>query len=121
MTDLSTSNLKRLLDETSPGPWEARGYYMDGEPRPDDSYQMRDAAGDYLGIMHGPDAALAALAPDLAQEVIRMRTELTSLVEDLTSIHDNPEYSHMECLSALFTAMRLRNIIGHHNLGDHDG
>lgn len=76
MTDLSTTNLKRLLDETSPGPWEARGYYMDGEPRPDDSYQIRSADGEYLGIMHDQNAHLAALAPDLAQEVLRLRSKL---------------------------------------------
>lgn len=121
MTDLSTKALTRLLDQAAPGPWEARGYYMDGEPRPDDSHQIRSADGEYLGIMHGPDAILTAAAPELAQEVLRMRTELTSLVADLTNIHDNPEHSHMECLFALFTAMRLHNIIGHHNLGDHDG
>ena len=120
MTDLSTSNLKRLLDEATPGPWTALATYDDGAPRPDTTREMR-AAGEYLGIMHTPNAELAAAAPDLAQEVLRMRTEFTSLVEDLTSIHDNPEHSHMECLFALFTAMRLRNIIGHHNLGDHDG
>lgn len=83
MTDLTTVNLKRLLDETAPGPWEARGYYMDGEPRPDDSYQMRDAAGDYLGIMHGRNAHLTALAPDLAQEVIYLRRKIDGLLGEL--------------------------------------
>ncbi|MDK8896907.1 hypothetical protein QP999_02985 [Corynebacterium sp. MSK004] len=76
MTDLSTANLKRLLAETSPGPWEARGYYMDGEPRPDGTHQMRDAEGEYLGIMYGQEAHLTALASDLAQEVIRLRSKL---------------------------------------------
>ena len=114
MTDLSTTNLKRLLAEATPGPWEARRDYSE-------TYHLFDAEDEYLGIMHDQDAHLTALAPPLAQEVLRMRGELTSLVEDLTSIHDNPEHSHMECLFALFTAMRLRNIIGHHNLGDHDG
>lgn len=76
MTSLSTKHIQRLLAEATPGPWEARGYYMDGEPRPDDSYQMRDAAGDYLGIMYGPDAHLTAMTPDLAQEVLRLRSKL---------------------------------------------
>lgn len=78
MTDLSTSNLKRLLAETSPGPWEARGYYMDGDPRPDTSCQIFSADGKYLGIVHSPHAALAAAAPDLAQEVLRLRHEMDS-------------------------------------------
>lgn len=82
MTDLSTSNLKRLLAEATPGPWEARYNYKEGDPRPDDSHQIRGTGGDYLGIMHGTDAYLTALAPELAQEVLRMRGELTKLKEE---------------------------------------
>lgn len=83
MTDLSTSNLKRLLAEATPGPWEARGYYMDGEPRPDDSRQIHGTGGGYLGMMHGTDSHLAALAPELAQEVLRMRREIAELRDSL--------------------------------------
>ncbi len=72
MTDLSTTNLKRLLAETSPGPWEALATYGNGAPRPDTTREMR-AAGEYLGIMHTPNAALAAAAPELADEILRMR------------------------------------------------
>lgn len=79
MTNLSTKHIQRLLAEASPGPWEARGYYMDGEPRPDDSHQIRSADGEYLGIMHGPDAILTAAAPELAQEVLRLRHEMDSM------------------------------------------
>ena len=77
MTDLSTTNLKRLLAETSPGPWEALATYGNGAPRPDTTREMR-AAGEYLGIMHAPNAELAALSPDLAQEVIALRSKLAA-------------------------------------------
>lgn len=77
MTDLSTSNLKRLLNEATPGPWTALATYDDGAPRPDTTREMR-AAGEYLGIMHTPNAELAAAAPDLAQEVLRLRHEMDS-------------------------------------------
>ncbi|GAA1471088.1 hypothetical protein GCM10009604_04120 [Corynebacterium aurimucosum] len=33
MTDLTTTNLKRLLDAATPGPWGARGNYKEGGPR----------------------------------------------------------------------------------------
>lgn len=88
MTDLSTKHIQRLLAEATPGPWEARGYYMDGEPRPDDSHQIRSADGEYLGIMHGPDAHLTAMTPDLAQENLRMREELIGWANDEARAHN---------------------------------
>lgn len=72
MTDLSTDNLKRLLAEATPGPWEARRDYSE-------TYHLFDAEDEYLGIMHDQDAHLTALAPDLAQEVIRLRREMDSM------------------------------------------
>lgn len=78
MTDLSTKNLQRLLDEATPGPWEAQANYKEGDPRPDTSCQIFSADGKYLGIVHRPHADLAAAAPDLAQEVLRLRHEMDS-------------------------------------------
>lgn len=75
MTDLSTDNLKRLLAEATPGPWEARRDYSE-------TYHLFDAEDEYLGIMHDQDAHLTALAPPLAQEVLRMRGELTKLQDE---------------------------------------
>lgn len=69
MTDLSTANLKRLLAEATPGPWDARRDYSE-------TYHLFDAEDEYLGIMHDQDAHLAALAPNLAQEVLRLRSKL---------------------------------------------
>ncbi|WP_411708654.1 hypothetical protein [Corynebacterium sp. LaCa116] len=120
MTDLSTTNLKRLLDEAAPGPWHVWDAYEDEDYRPDTALQLHGVDGEYLGLMHLHNPYLAALAPELADEVLRMRRELTHMVEDLNSIHDNPNHSDMECLFALFAAMRLRSIIGHDNLGDPD-
>lgn len=91
MTDITTSHLKRLLDQAAPGPWEARGNYLDGDARPDDSYQIRDARGWYRGIMHGQDAYLAAASTDLAQEVIRLRDALGYLMEETRLAAENSE------------------------------
>lgn len=109
MTDLSTSNLKRLLAEAAPGPWEARRDY--GE-----TYQLHDAEDGYLGIMHGQDAQLTALAPPLAQEVLRMREELTKLKEEA-------RYAakfHATGLNAQRVFDALDTTINQ-ILGDHDG
>lgn len=70
--------LDELLLEATTGPWEAWGEYDDGAPRPDTSRLIK--AGDkYLGIMHVPDAELAALAPQLGKEILIMRCLLTHL------------------------------------------
>lgn len=71
---MTPEQIHELLDNATPGPWEARATYSNGTPRQDTSRQMR--AGDqYLGIMHAPDADLAAAAPDLAKLVAGLRHE----------------------------------------------
>lgn len=87
MTDLSTKTLKRLLAEASPGPWEALAMYDCGAPRPDTTREMR-AAGGYLGLMHDPHAPLAAAAPELADEILRMRKELIAWADDEAQAHN---------------------------------
>lgn len=69
---MTPDKARELLDNATPGPWEAWDTYSNGTPRQDTSRQMR--AGDqYLGIMHAPDAHLAAAAPDLAKLVAGLR------------------------------------------------
>lgn len=71
---MTPEQVHELLKNATPGPWEARASYADGTPRQDTSRHMR--AGDkYLGIMHVPDADLAAAAPDLAALVAGMHYE----------------------------------------------
>lgn len=112
MTDLSTKHIQRLLAESMPGPWEALGNYPDGNARPDDSYQIHDAAGDYLGIMHGQDAYLAALAPDLAQEVLRMRRELNSIRRAWLLMIDDPEHTPTEQNFAMYVVDHIDSVLG---------
>ena len=111
MTDLSTKNLQRLLDEAAPGPWEALATYDDGAPRPDTTREMR-AAGEYLGMMHTPNAELAALALPLAQEMILLRVRIEGLItamENKAAAGESP--------SPATIASYLKEIV----LGDHDG
>lgn len=115
MTDLSTTNLKHLLAEATPGPWDARRDYSE-------TYHLFDAEDEYLGIMHDQDAHLTALAPELAQEVIRMREELIAWANDEAQAHNAlvkqaPEAGGAGIITTHKTIYnRIREI-----LGDHDG
>lgn len=85
MTDLTTMHLKCLLEQATPGPWTVE----------DDGYDIivgnaeghRMGWGDQVRFKFEAghkkyDTALAALAPQLAEEVLRMRNELTNLQEE---------------------------------------
>ena len=85
MTDLTTSNLKRLLDQAAPGPWE---YWLGEEP--DERYIIDIETFGSMCIYITPNGAgsscsdydlnLAALAPQLAEEVLRLRGEIKGLI-----------------------------------------
>lgn len=82
MTRISPEQARELLTGGEPGPWELIGEYQDGEPRPDESYLIHTPSGEYMGIMHGKDAHLAAAAPDLAETIAGMREEYAVQVTD---------------------------------------
>lgn len=118
MTDLTTTHLKRLLYQATPGPWtveddgydiivgNAEGHRMGWG----DQVRFKFEAGDKK---HDPQ--LAALAPELAEEVLRMRNELTNLQEEArcaAKIH-TPGPNAQRVFDALDTTI---NQI----LGDHD-
>lgn len=79
MTRISPERAKELRKGAQRGPWKAVDEDDNGKKRPDTSRLMRSASGEYLGIMHTPGADLAALAPDMARELLRLRRELTEL------------------------------------------
>lgn len=114
MTDLSTKTLKRLLAEASPGPWEALAMYDCGAPRPDTTREMR-AAGGYLGLMHDPHAALAAAAPELADEILRMREALHDLSEVWEAISIDPTRTPAEQQLAAAVVDHIDQILGDHD------
>lgn len=83
MTDLSTRNLKRLLAEVAPGPWE----YMPGEAADERCIVNLDTTTPCIAIVANnegsdctdADLTLAAAAPQLAVEVLWMRLEIGEL------------------------------------------
>ena len=91
MTDLTTTHLQHLLNQATPGPWTVIETYPDGAPRPDTSRQIGSADGEYLGIMHELDVHLAAAAPQLAQEVIRLREQVKGLILAMETKASNNE------------------------------
>ncbi len=93
-----TNELLELLDKATPGPWEAteRGGYsdFDGNSRVIIGDDMRIGVIQTTGREDTEaNAELAALAPDLAREVIALRAEVARLrpiaqriVDDVTHI-----------------------------------
>lgn len=83
MTDLSTTNLKRLLDEATPGPWERHPE----NPRMLCNLERKFAVHAELTKGNGAEpepedvanTELIALAPELAHEVLRLRHEMDSM------------------------------------------
>lgn len=85
MTDLTTARLQRLLDGSSPGPWNVKndddwnetivanecGHALTWG----DQVRFKMEAGDT-----NTDPHLAALAPELAQELIRLRERIEDLI-----------------------------------------
>ena len=118
MTDLTTTHLQHLLDQATPGPWTVE----------DDGYDIiignaeghRMGWGDQVRFKFEAghkkhDTALAALAPQLAEEVLRMRNELTNLQEEARAaakIH-TPGPNAQRVFDALDTT--INQILGDHN------
>ena len=125
MTDLTTSKLQRLLDGSSPGPWTVKN---------DDDWNETTVANECGHAMTwgdqvrfnmeagNPDAdpRLAALAPQLAQEVIRLRKELRKIRSDLheTTLCDGGTtgpYLQGATAQAAATIKQIDHILGEHD------
>lgn len=88
MSDLTTANLQHLLDQATPGPWE---YWLGEEP--DERYIIDIETFGSMCIHITPNGAgsscsdydlnLAALAPELAEEVLRLRDALRYLLREV--------------------------------------
>ena len=78
--------------------------------------RIRSADGEFLGIMHGPDAHLTAMTSDLAQEVLRMREALHDLSAVWEGVSIDPTRTPAEQQLAAAVVDHIDQI-----LGDHDG
>lgn len=112
MTDLATTQLQHLLDQATTGPWEAKDSDCITSEHGEVLWNT-DRAADWNRNDH--DVNLAAHAPELAGEVLRMRKELTNLQEEARLVAElyATQLTPQRILDALDTTI---NKI----LGDHD-
>ena len=100
MTDLTTTHLKCLLEQATPGPWESL-YGVAGVPEGWDEYWVILQMGRHRLPLRSPhypledeeyaNFDLAAAAPELAQEVINLRDALGYLVEETRLAAENSD------------------------------
>lgn len=100
MTDLTTTHLKYLLEQSTPGPWESL-YGVAGVPEGWDEYWVILQMGRHRLPLRSPhypledeeyaNFDLAAAAPELAQEVINLRDALGYLVEETLLAVENSD------------------------------
>lgn len=114
MTDLSTMHLKCLLEQATPGPWE----YDPGEQGDErcivdaETWNMciNPTSNGEGSSCSDAELYLAALAPELAQEVINLRGEIKGLI---TAMEDKSTTG--ESQSPAVIAGFLKEIV----IGDH--
>lgn len=90
MPDLTTMHLKCLLEQATPGPWEYKledGYIMgdlvemlNGWIQTADGKTVLGTGLEINDEQELRNLALAATAPELAQELIRLRGEIKGLI-----------------------------------------
>lgn len=96
MSDLTTTHLKRLLDQATPGPWEFHEEeewdhvagpewppmltYLEHIVEDSDGKCLFGNSNDKFLEDYPGNLRLAALAPQLAEEVIRLRGHIEDLV-----------------------------------------
>ena len=126
MTDLSTTNLKRLLNEATPGPWEYKlenGYIMsdlvetlNGWIQTNDGETVLGTGLEISDEQELRNLALAAAAPDLAQEVLRMREALHDLREVWEGVSIGPFRTPAEQQLAAAVVDHIDEILGDHDV-----
>ncbi|MDK4337688.1 hypothetical protein [Corynebacterium accolens] len=80
MSDLTTTHLKHLLDQATQGPWEVEDTNSDAITDQNGDGVLWNADQAVGWSRRDEDVSLAALAPELAQEVIRLRGHIEDLV-----------------------------------------
>lgn len=116
MTDFTTTYLKCLLEKTTPGPWEYEGSQFQEITALDDAeleYPVisLDRYSEKETCNRPADMNLAAHAPELAEELIRLREHIEGLI---TAMEKKAETG--ESQSPAIIAGYLKEIV----LGDHD-
>lgn len=119
MTDLTTTHLKRLLEQATPGPWTVRENKWDEIIVGNRAGHAR-ALGEQVRFLFeaghpGVDTELAAAALQLAQEVLRMRRELKSMHDAWLLMAEDPDRTPTEQNLAERVVDHIRTVLRDHH------
>ena len=94
MPDLTTTHLKRLLDQATPGPWEYEGsQFQEITTLDQDGLEQAvislDRYTEKETCNRPADMNLAAHAPQLAEDLIHQLDALVYLIEEVISAAEN--------------------------------
>ena len=128
MTDLTTANLKQLLDQSTPGSWEFHEEeewdhvagpewppmltYLEHIVEDSDGKCLFGRNNDTVLEERPGNLRLAALAPQLAEEVIRLRQELTSMRHSWELISTDAMRTPTEQNLAAHVLVHIDSILG---------
>lgn len=131
MTDLTTANLKQLLDQSTPGSWEFHEEeewehvagpeyppmltYLEHIVEDSDGKCLFGNSNDKFLEDYPGNLRLAALAPQLAQEVIRMRSELAAMRRAWLSVTNDLQRMTVEKDLAAQVLVHIDSILGETN------
>lgn len=109
MTDLTTTHLKCLLEQATPGPWEAKDSDCITSQHGEVLWNT-DQAVDWNKNDH--DVNLAAAAPEIAQDNLRMRQELKEICAIWESASVNPDRTSAEQILAAQVVSHIDSVLG---------
>ncbi|WP_411701930.1 hypothetical protein ACLI1R_000669 [Corynebacterium sp. LaCa97] len=117
MTDLTTTHLQQLLDQATPGTWDYIPSQEDPHTYDTKTSTMCINMGDSSEHPKGTNAdlELATAAPQLAEEVIRMRLELSSMRHAWEDMSTNPAHTPTEQNLAAHVLVHIDSILGETN------
>lgn len=120
MTDLTTAHLRHLLAQSTLGPWEYEGPQFQEITTLDDAGLEQPVISldryTEIDLCNRPaDLNLAAAAPDLAEEVLRMRRELESMKRAWLGMVADPECTPTEQDFAAHVVNHIDSVLGDHD------
>lgn len=120
MSNLTTAHLRHLLAQSTPGPWEYEGPQFQvittlDQDGLEQSVISLDRYTEKETCNRAADMNLAAHAPELAQEVIRLRSQLTAMKRPWFAIAIDPNRLETEQTLATYVLEHIDHILGDHD------
>lgn len=119
MTNLTTTNLQKLLDQATPGPWTVKENKWDETIVANESgHQMswgEQVRFEFIAGNPKADPQLAAATPELAEEVLRKREALHDLSEVWEAVSIDPTRTPAEQQLAAAIVDHINQILGDHD------